>query len=444
MKPVVAIVGRPNAGKSTFFNRVTRTRDALVDDFPGVTRDRHYGDVQWDGVTFTVVDTGGFAQGDTDPFSPLIRHQVLETIADADAVVLLLDGKSGVSPFDRDMVDILRSEKKPVLGAVNKIDGIEQEDRLYEFYDLGLPRLYPVSAEHGYGVADFLDMLVAQLPVSVPDPSSETADGTIAVAVVGRPNAGKSSLINAILGQKRLLVSPVPGTTRDAIDTFFRLGRTDYRFIDTAGIRRKGRVSTRIEKFSVIKALKSLERCDVALIVLDAQEGITDQDISIAGYAHDRGCGCVFLLNKWDAVEKDVHTAKEYLKRLRMAAKFLSFAPAVTISALTGLRVAKIFPLVESVYAQYTTRLGTGQINRILEEAIARTPPPRHRGRPIKLYYGTQVSTRPPTFVCFFNYPKAVHFSYKRYLINQIRQASGLGKTPIRLLARQRSGRGRK
>jgi len=308
MKPIVAIIGRPNVGKSTFFNRVTGTRKALVDNFPGVTRDRHYSDATWDGIEFTLVDTGGFPDQEKDDFAHKIRFQILQAIEDADVIILLLDGKSGISPFDEDVVKILREVATPVFYAVNKIDGIEQEFKLYDFYSLGIEKLYSISAEHRYGISDFLDDLISVLPETVSD---ETVD-MIKIAVVGKPNVGKSSLINKIIGQKRLLVSDTPGTTRDAIDSVCKINDMSYLLIDTAGIRRKAKVSKKLEKFSIIKALRSLDRCDVALIVIDAYEGITEQDITIAGYAFERGCGCIFLLNKWDLVEKDSKTVKRY------------------------------------------------------------------------------------------------------------------------------------
>ena len=439
MKPIVAIVGRPNVGKSTFFNRVTKTRKALVDDFPGVTRDRHYSDAAWNGIDFTLVDTGGFSGDDEDDFAHKIRSQIFQAIEDADVIILLLDGKNGISPFDEDVVRILRPLSQPVFFAVNKIDGVEQEVKLYDFYNLGIEKLYPISAEHRYGISDLLDDLTEILPKTI----AEEAGDVVRLAVVGKPNVGKSSLINRILGQKRLLVSDTPGTTRDAIDSVCDINGKPYLIIDTAGIRRKARVSKKLEKFSIIKALRSLDRCDVALIVIDAHQGITEQDINIAGYAFDRGCGCILLLNKWDLVEKDSKTAKGYYDRLRMEAKFISFAPIITISALTGKRVFRIFDIVEEVFRQYTLRVGTGQLNRIFEQAIIQNEPSLYRGRRLKFYYATQVSTRPPTFVCFVNYPDAVHFSYRRYLINQIRVKAGLDKTPIRVIFRKRTGKER-
>jgi GTP-binding protein len=439
MKPIVAIVGRPNVGKSTLFNRITRTKDALVDNLPGVTRDRHHGDANWNDVEFTLVDTGGFTEGDA--FADEIRLQVHQAIADADVILVILDGKSGVSPFDSDILNFLRGIDKPIFHAVNKIDGAEQEIYLSEFYQLGLDTLYPLSAEHRYGLTDLLDEMARVLSDLANDPQQDAAAEMIRLAVVGRPNVGKSSLINRILGQDRLLVSEIPGTTRDAIDSVCKLDGKSYLLVDTAGIRRKGKVTRKLEKFSVIKALRSLERCDVALIVMDASEGITDQDISIAGYAYDRGCGCIMLLNKWDLVEKDSKTVKTYYERLRDQAKFLSFAPAMTISALSGQRVTKTFKLVDEVYGQYAKRIATGQLNRILGKAIEKNEPSLHRGNRVKFFYAAQISTRPPTIVCFVNYPQAVHFSYKRYLLNQLREASGLDKTPIRMIFRQREGR---
>jgi GTP-binding protein len=439
MKPIIAIVGRPNVGKSTLFNRITRTKDALVDNFPGVTRDRHYGDAVWNDIEFTLVDTGGFTEG--DDFAEEIRFQVRQAIADADVILLLLDGKEGVSPFDQDVIDILRAVDKPIFYAVNKIDGAGQEMILSDFFQLGIDPFYPLSAEHRYGLNDLMDDIVDSLGQFAGEPIEDSDQDRIKLAVVGRPNVGKSSLINRILGEKRLLVSDTPGTTRDAIDSVSQVNDKNYLLVDTAGIRRKGKVSKKLEKFSIIKALRSLDRCDVALIVVDAGEGVTDQDVAIAGYAYDRGCGCIFLLNKWDLVDKDSKTVKIYYERLRDQAKFLSFAPAMTISALTGQRVSKIFKLVDEVFDQYQRRIGTGKLNRIFERAIEKNEPSLHRGNRIKFYYAAQTSTKPPTIVCFVNYPQAVHFSYKRYLINQVREQAGLDSTPIRLIFRQREGR---
>jgi len=441
MQPIVAIMGRPNVGKSTLFNRITRTRDALVDDTPGVTRDRHYGHATWNEVGFRVVDTGGFAADDDDQFSKEIRFQISQAVEEADVILFVLDGQAGLSPYDRDLLDTLRGICKPVFYVVNKIDSPEMEVRLTDFYRLGVEPLYPVSAEHRYGVSDFLDDLVKALPRPLEDTVGPGAAEMIGLAVVGRPNVGKSSLINRILGQQRLVVSATPGTTRDSTDSIYRRGDTSYRMIDTAGIRRKGKVSEKLEKFSVIKALQSLERCDVALIVLDAGEGITDQDVTVAGYAFERGCGCVLVLNKWDLAEKSGTLERKMVEDLRLQAKFMSFAPALTVSALSGRRVNKIFGVVNEVYAQYCQRIATGELNRFLETALGRNPPPLHRGRPVKFYYATQTGSRPPTIVLFVNHAGAVHFSYKRYLLNQLREQTGLDQTPVRLILRERQRR---
>jgi GTP-binding protein len=433
---MVAIVGRPNVGKSTFFNKVTRSRDALVDDIPGVTRDRIYGDAIWNDIPFTLVDTGGFSGQLDDAFAESIRYQVFEALAAADAIIVLMDGKQGLSPYDRDIVDTLRNQRKPVFFAINKIDDPAQEDALADFFALGLEELFPLSAEHRFGLGDLLDRLVATF-----ERHAETRRDEIKLAVVGRPNVGKSSLLNRLVGEERHLVSAIPGTTRDAVDSLIKREGRYYRLIDTAGIRRKGKVTRKLEKFSVLKALRSLDRCDVALVVIDAAEGVTDQDISVAGYAYERGCGCVLLLNKWDLVAKDQHSVRRFRDELRAAAKFLAFAPVLTLSALTGQRVQRIFKLVDTIYAQYTTRVNTGRLNRILEKALTDNEPSLHHGRRIKFYYATQAATRPPTFIMFVNYPEAVHFSYQRYLKNRLREGAGLHDTPIRLVLRPRSGR---
>jgi GTP-binding protein len=439
MKPIVAIVGRPNVGKSTLFNRITRTRDALVSDFPGLTRDRHYGEASWNDTAFTLVDTGGFAG--PDDLAMRIAAQVRQAVDDADAIIFLMDARQGLSPHDRDIAALLRPLSKPVIYAVNKIDRPADEPQLAEFYGLGIEKLYPVSAEHRYGVNALLDEMVQALKSRRPMTGPAGDGDMIRLAVVGRPNVGKSSLINRILGQERLVVSSEPGTTRDAIDTVYRTGGRSYRLIDTAGIRRKGRVSRPIEKFSVMKSLRSLDRCDVALVIIDARDGIADQDITIAGYAHERGCGCIFLLNKWDLIEKDRDTLRRLSQALRERAKFLAFAPVLSVSAATGQRLPKIFKLVNEVYRQYGTRIGTGHLNRILEAAVARNTPALYRGRRIKFFYATQIAAKPPTIVCFVNYPQAVHFSYQRYIVNRVRREAGLDKTPVRVFFRKRERR---
>ncbi|UCG80670.1 MAG: ribosome biogenesis GTPase Der [Desulfobacterales bacterium] len=437
MKPIVAIVGRPNVGKSTLFNRMTRSRKALVDDFPGVTRDRNYGDAWWDETAFTVVDTGGFSGFESDALRSLVTYQVIQAIEEADAIVMLFDGREGVTPIDEDLVQRLRESSKPVFYTVNKIDGPRHELLLSDFSVLGVDPLHSVSAEHGYGMHDLMEALTAVLPRGVPEASTDR----IRLAVIGRPNVGKSSLINRLLGDERLLVSEIPGTTRDAIDTVCTVNGKEYVLVDMAGIRRKARVRKKLEKFSIIKALRSLERCDIALVMMDASEGVTDQDANIASYALERGRACIVLLNKWDLVEKDSATAKAYVDAVKERLKFLRFAPVLTVSALTGQRVFKIFDWVETVYEQYTTRINTGRLNRVLEAIINKHQPPSYRGRLIKFYYATQVVAAPPTFVCFVNYPKGIHFSYERYVVNELREALGLGWTPMRLIFRRREKR---
>lgn len=439
MNPIVALVGRPNVGKSTLFNRITRSRNALVDDFPGVTRDRQYGEAVWNEKSFTVIDTGGFLFADDDMFASDIREHVEIAVQEADVVVLVLDGRAGISPFDRDLTDVLRRASKPVFYLINKIENHSQRQDLMEFYALGIDRFYSVSAEHGIGMHEFLDDLVESLPHADPTPASKEEE--ICIAVVGRPNVGKSSLINKLFGKKRVVVSEQAGTTRDAVDLTIVHEQTHLRLIDTAGIRRKGKVRQKIEKFSILKSLKSLDSCDVALILIDADEGVTDQDITIAGYAHDRGCGALFVLNKWDLLDTERKDQKAFMETLRMKSKFLAFAPAITVSALTGLRTHKIFSMVKAIYDEYSYRINTGMLNRIIEDAIFRSEPSLHRGKRLKFYYATQVAVKPPTIVCFVNYPEAVHFSYKRYLLNQIREMAELEKTPIRLIFRERTGK---
>ncbi len=438
MKPAVVIVGRPNVGKSTLFNRITRTRDALVDDTPGVTRDRKYGDASWNGMNFIVVDTGGFMSGDEDRFSEKIHSQVRRAVAEADALVLVLDGRTGLSPFDTELMEFTRDVSCPVFYVVNKIDAPEREADMAEFYTLGLEKLYPVSAAHGYGVGSFLDDLVEMLPRCEED---ESFPDTVRIAVVGRPNVGKSTFVNRVLGEERMIVSDVPGTTRDSLDSLCEINGRSYLLVDTAGLRRKGRVSHRLEKFSAVKTLRSLDRCDIALIMIDAVEGITDQDITIAGYAFDRGCGCIFLVNKWDLAKDMGARAESYYQSIRDSARFLNFAPVVIISAATGLRVKKTFDVADEVYSQYRFTIKTGELNNIIERAVRAKQPPLYRGRRLKFNYATQISSGPPTFVCFVNFPGGVHFSYHRYLVNAIRRETGLDKTPLRLFFREKTGR---
>ncbi|WP_299980990.1 ribosome biogenesis GTPase Der [Desulfobacula sp.] len=439
MKPVVALLGRPNVGKSTLFNRIIRSRQALVDDFPGVTRDRHYADALWDDIEFTVIDTGGFLSSDDDYFASQIKEQLTVAADQADVLIFIMDGRAGLSPYDRELADFLRRMSKPVFYLINKIESTKQYDELSEFYSLGIDQFYKISAEHGIGVGDFLDDLMEALPEYEQDDDDD--ESLIKIAIVGRPNVGKSSLANRLFGEQRLVVDEKAGTTRDAIELSVEHRGRQFILVDTAGIRRKGKVTQKIEKFSILKALKTLDECDVALILIDSDEGITDQDITIAGYAEDRGCGALFLLNKWDLLDKERKNIKKYMKELRDKSKFLSYAPAMTVSALTGQRCHKILDEVVKIYKEYCHRINTGVLNRIIEDAVYRTEPSLHKGKRLKFFYSTQVATKPPCFVCFVNFSKAVHFSYKRYLINQLRQMIPLEKTPIKLYFREKTGK---
>lgn len=437
MPATVAIVGRPNVGKSTLFNRITKSRRAIVDDMPGVTRDRNYALASHNDVSFWLVDTGGFSENDPDPFVGQIHAQVRQAMEEADAVLMMVDGKAGFSPYDKDMMDLLRRSRKKALFLVNKLDSPEKDHAVSDFAGLGMEPLFPISSAHGYGLGDALDHLVAMLPKE-PEPSQ---DQGIRIAVVGRPNAGKSSLVNRVLGTERLVVSDVPGTTRDAVDSPCRVGGKDYVLVDTAGIRRKGKTKAAVEKFSVIRALKAVSGCDVALILLDASEGITDQDLHIAGYAFDRRCACIVVANKWDLMAGGDRAVREFEKDLRYRAGFLGFAPFITVSAKTGRNMSRIFKTVDTVYEQFTRRIGTGEVNRIFESAVKRHDPPLFHGRQIKFFYATQAAVAPPTFLCFVNYPEAVHFSYRRFLINHIRETAGLTNTPVHLIFRKRQRR---
>jgi GTP-binding protein len=439
MKPVVALLGRPNVGKSTLFNRITRARNALVDDFPGVTRDRHYGEAQWNDVEFTVIDTGGFLSSDDDYFASQIKDQLTAAANQADVLIFIMDGRAGLSPYDRELADFLRRMSKPVYYLINKIESYKQHDDLSEFYSLGIDHFYKISAEHGIGVGDFLEEMVEALPVY--EKEDEDEDAIIKIAIVGRPNVGKSSLANRLFGEQRVVVNEKAGTTRDAIELSVEHRGRQFTLVDTAGIRRKGKVTQKLEKFSILKSLKSLDDCDVALILIDSDEGITDQDITIAGYAEDRGCGALFILNKWDLLDKERKSVKKYMEDLRYKAKFLSYAPAITISAKTGQRCHKILDEVVKIHKEYCHRVNTGVLNRIIEDAVYRTEPSLHKGKRLKFFYSTQVASKPPSFVCFVNYPKAVHFSYERYLLNQLRQMIPLEKTPIKLFFREKTGK---
>ena len=435
---LVAIIGRPNVGKSTLFNRINRKNTALVDDFPGVTRDRNYARITWDEKVFDFVDTGGYVQDDSSLIEEKTREQILLALEEADILLFVADAKTGLHPEDSMLFDLLRRTSKPIFFAVNKIDGPEQTRHMAEFYELGPDRLYPISSAHGFGIGELMTDLAECIPASPGESSDEEEADEIRVSIIGRPNVGKSTLVNRILGEPRVIVSPVPGTTRDAVDSPFELQGQKYVFIDTAGIRRKGKTKEKIEKISVLKALESVDRSHVVVILIDAVEGITDQDLHIAGYIQDRSRACVIGINKWDTVDLDPKRTKRFLDDVRERFRFFPFAPILKLSATTGKGVHKLIPTIREVFHQYNQRVTTGVVNRALEKALQHHEPPMAGGRRLKFFYATQASVRPPTFVLFCNYPEMVHFSYERFLVNQFREAFGLDKSPVRLLFRGR------
>ena len=436
MKPLVAIVGRPNVGKSMLFNRIVGERLAIVEDTPGVTRDRLYSECEWNGVKFDVVDTGGIEPSTDDEILLFIREQAQIAIDTADVIVLVTELGTGVTAADRDVARMLLKSRKPVVLAVNKCDKTGLPDAgFYEFYSLGLGDPIAVFAVHGHGTGDMLDACVEAFPETT---GEDEEDDRIRVAVIGKPNVGKSSLVNLILGEKRCIVSNIAGTTRDAIDSRFDNDYGKYVFIDTAGIRRKSRVDDRIEKFSVMRAQLAIERADVCLIMLDAREGVTEQDTKIAGLAHEAGKASIVIVNKWDLIEKDDKTMDKLRKRIEGDLSFMSYAPILFISAVTGQRVDRIFELVNYVNDQSAMRITTGMLNNVLADAQARVQPPTDEGKRLKIYYMTQTGVRPPNFVIFCNNRELFHFSYQRYLENQIRSVFGLEGTPIRLVIRQK------
>ena len=440
-RPVVAIVGRPNVGKSTLFNKLVGARLSIVDDKPGVTRDRIYGDCEWLGHRFLLVDTGGIEPRADDVILSQMRAQANIAIATADVIVLVTDLRSGVVATDQDVANMLQKSGKPVILCVNKCDSVGAPDpEFYEFYNLGMGDPIAVSAVHGHGTGDLLDAVIAYFP---PESEEKEEDDTIKVAVIGKPNVGKSSLINRISGQERAIVSDIAGTTRDATDTRIENQYGKFTFIDTAGIRRKSKVTDAIEKYSIIRARTAVERANVCVIMIDATEGFTEQDSKVAGIALDQGKGCIVVVNKWDAVEKDGNTMREYKEKLAVDFAFMKFAPFVFISAKTGRRVDRLFEQIAYVYAQSTMRISTGKLNEILGAATARVQPPTDKGKRLKIYYMTQASVCPPTFVFFVNNAQLFHFSYQRYLENQIREVFGLEGTPVRFIIRER-GEGKK
>ena len=435
-KPLVAIVGRPNVGKSMLFNKLVGRRLSIVEDTPGVTRDRLYAECEWRGRTFDIVDTGGIEPGTTTEILSFMRKQAEIAIQNATVIVFLCDIKTGLTASDQDVANMLLRSRKPVILAVNKMDqvGMTNPD-IYEFYNLGLGDPIAVSAVHGHGTGDLLDACFDYFP---PEEEEEEESDIIKVAVIGKPNVGKSSLINRILGEERVIVSNMAGTTRDAVDSYFENEIGKFLFIDTAGMRKKSKVNDQIEKFSVLRAAMAIERSDVCLIMIDANEGVTEQDTKVAGMAHDSGKACIIVVNKWDAVEKDGKTMDRMREDIRRNLSYMTYAPILFISALTGQRVGRLFQLIKYVDDQAAMRITTGMLNSLLADATARVQPPTDKGRRLKIYYMTQAGTRPPHFVCFCNDAKLFHFSYQRYLENQIRSTFGLEGTPIRLTIRQR------
>ncbi|MCS1350967.1 ribosome biogenesis GTPase Der [Mechercharimyces sp. CAU 1602] len=435
--PVVAIVGRPNVGKSTLFNRIAGERISIVEDQPGITRDRIYSRGDWNGRPFHLIDTGGLEMGGKDEMLDHIRHQAELAIEEADVIIMLVNGSEGITAADEEVAHMLYRSKKHVVLGVNKIDHPKHVEALYEFYSLGFGDPIAVSAEHGSGTGDLLDEVVALFPEE--EGEEEYDADTIRVCVIGRPNAGKSSLVNTILGEERVIVSSVAGTTRDAIDTPFTRDGQEYVLIDTAGIRKRGKVYESTEKYSVLRALKALERADVALIVIDGERGIAEQDKRIAGYAHEGGRACIFVVNKWDAVEKDESTMRRMEEEVRDHFHFMKYAPILFTSAKTGQRVHKVLPVVQQVAEQHALRVSTSALNDVIQHALIATQPPSDKGKRLRIQYATQVSVKPPLILLFVNDPEIMHFSYMRYLENRLREAFGFVGTPVRIGLRKKS-----
>lgn len=435
-KPIVAVVGRPNVGKSTLFNKLIGRRLSIVEDTPGVTRDRIYGDSEWRNRSFMLIDTGGIEPASDDVILSQMRSQAQLAIDSADVIVMVTDMRTGVVATDMEVAAMLQKSGRPIVLCVNKCDSVGAlPPEFYEFYNLGLGDPYPVSAVHGHGTGDLLDAVFEFFP---PETAEELDDEYIKVAVIGKPNAGKSSLVNKVAGETRVIVSDVAGTTRDAIDTVIENDKGKYLFIDTAGIRRKSRIKDNVEKYSIIRAEAAVDRADVCVIMIDATEGFTEQDSKVAGIAHEKGKGCIIAVNKWDAVEKDGGTMNTFRKKLENDFSFMAYAPIIFISAKTGQRIDRLFELITYVSNQNATRISTGMLNDVLADATARVQPPSDKGKRLKIYYITQPSTKPPTFVCFVNNADLFHFSYQRYLENKIRETFGLEGTPVRFIIRER------
>ncbi|KGR74127.1 ribosome biogenesis GTPase Der [Ureibacillus sinduriensis] len=433
-KPVIAIVGRPNVGKSTIFNRIVGERVSIVEDIPGVTRDRIYSSADWLTHEFNIIDTGGIEIGD-EPFLEQIRGQAEIAIREADVIILMTNGREGVTLADEQVAKILYKTKKPVVLAVNKVDNPDMREMIYDFYSLGFGEPFPISGSHGLGLGDLLDECAKHFPKEEEEQYSED---TIKFSLIGRPNVGKSSLVNAFLGQERVIVSDIAGTTRDAIDTPYTYDDQEYVIIDTAGMRKKGKVYESTEKYSVLRALRAIERSDVVLVVLNGEEGIQEQDKKIAGYAHEAGKAVIVVVNKWDAVEKDEKTMKHYTQQIREHFLYLHYAPIIFVSAKTKQRVHQILNIVQRVSENHAMRIQSSILNEVIEDAVARNPAPSDHGKRLRIYYTTQVAIKPPTFVTFVNDPELMHFSYERFLENRIRETFDFEGTPIRLIARAR------
>lgn len=433
---VVAIVGRPNVGKSTLFNRIVGQRRAIVEDFPGVTRDRNYAEVTRYDSPFILIDTGGFEPASEDRLLVQMRQQSQLAVEEADVILMVMDAREGLTPSDIEVVNGLRRAGKPVFYVINKADGPKQEAEATEFYSLGVDRIHLISAEHGPGVGDLIDEVLAVLPHQESAAEEDTEE--VRLAVIGRPNVGKSSLVNRMLGYERVVANATAGTTRDSIDTPLEYNQKRYVLIDTAGIRRKGKVSQKLEKFSVVQALKGMDRAHVVLVVIDAAEGVTEQDMTVAGYAYEKGRAVILVVNKWDLVVKDHKTMTQYVADLRDSFKFLTFAPILFVSALSGQRINRIMAQVEKVAMEFNRRIPTPELNRVLKESTISHAPPLVQGKRVKLFYITQTAVRPPTFVIFGNRTQDIHFSYHRYLVNQLREAFGFEGCPIRLLFKDR------
>ncbi|MBC1488479.1 ribosome biogenesis GTPase Der [Listeria sp. FSL L7-1485] len=433
-KPVVAIVGRPNVGKSTIFNRIVGERVSIVEDVPGVTRDRIYNSAEWLGKEFNIIDTGGIDLSD-EPFLEQIRAQAEIAIDEADVIIFITNGREGVTDADEQVAKILYRSNKPIVLAINKVDNPEMRDQIYDFYSLGFGEPYPISGSHGLGLGDMLDAVRAHFPI---EEEEEYPDDTVKFSLIGRPNVGKSSILNALLGEDRVIVSDIAGTTRDAIDTTYTFDGQDYVMIDTAGMRKRGKVYESTEKYSVLRAMRAIERSDVVLVVINAEEGIREQDKRIAGYAHDAGRAIIIVVNKWDAINKDEKTINVWTEDIREQFQFLSYAPIVFVSAKTKQRLNNLFPLINQVSDNHSLRVQSSMLNDVISDAVAMNPSPMDKGKRLKIFYTTQVAVKPPTFVVFVNDPELMHFSYERFLENRIRDAFPFDGTPIRVIARKR------